>query len=186
MNCKSARELIEPYQENSLNEDNEAMLLDHLGSCQNCRIALVELDALDKLLKDVIREPSPSAGFAEATIARLPEHAPEPISGHMPSVQALWRPALAATIAISIASWFMIQDAQRSPKLAKQIARVTQISPFEPDASLDFAIGKPFMIQDGETLPYTGEATIRISRVVRGAPELIVDAFPNLDERPTR
>jgi predicted anti-sigma-YlaC factor YlaD len=164
MDCKTAREMIEDYRESSLDPSWETLFVGHLGQCKRCRKVLSGLDHIDQRLRAAMSAVAPPPDFAARVKAAVDRADPRPVAAPGP----MWvRPALVAAslLLVLFLSWAL-------PKAYRRIV------PSKPCAQ-SFAIGEAFVIGDSDRASYDGETRVEVARVVRGAPELIVEAFPD-------
>jgi len=163
MDCKTARGLIEPYRGRDLDEGTEALLVEHLGACKRCRKVLSGLDVVDRRLRSAMTAVLPSAGFAgrvEAALSRAPQANPVEV------VRLVWlKPALlaASVLAVAFAGWM-------APRVYQAVS--------QRRVEAEHGIGRPFVVSEKGRTCYSGDTGIEVARVVRGAPELVVEVFP--------
>jgi anti-sigma factor RsiW len=77
MRCNLAQKLISAHLDGELTDDQAQAVNVHLASCEACRAFAADLNRVAKGL-DALAAPEPRWGFAERTLARLPDQQTQP------------------------------------------------------------------------------------------------------------
>jgi anti-sigma factor RsiW len=176
MNCREARAVLDDFLDDSLQAAGRKAVLDHLAGCPECRGRLAGLDEVDSRLQDALGEMEPSRDFSARVMQQVAQaEVPRAIRFR----PAWWSLAAAAACLLLVAGAGVVLSMSRSGTAshARSGARSPAAS-VQPDRSQLFGIGPAFVIHEAGARPYTGRTSIRTGRVVKGTPELIVDAFP--------
>ena len=78
MRCNRAQKLISAHLDGELKEDQVQAVKAHLAACESCRAFAADLSRVAERL-DALAAPEPRWGFAERTLARLPDQ-PSPLA----------------------------------------------------------------------------------------------------------
>lgn len=184
MDCKSAAQLFESLREGTLDGTVETALRDHLAGCKPCRLALGEMDLLERRLRGAMAFGRPSDHFAARTMeaVRLAGQ-PEP-----PGRPEWLMPAMLAAAACAVAAlcvWPFLgpkpEPAEEKPyELGVIFHHQMPSSQQQNESSFpsQCSPGKAFVITHKGAKPYAGPTYVRVARFINGVPELVVDAFP--------
>ena len=176
MNCRQTAENLDLFRENALDGTSEEAMMDHMGSCPACRALLAQADALDRDLKSALQEQPASPAFTTAVVSRLDD---QPETSRTITHIAWLRPVLvaAACLMLALCAWIYYPKFKDNAPTSVA-ATISKYDFVEPAATEKYAIGKPFVIGEDGVEPYDEPSRIEVVRIVKGVPEMIVEAFP--------
>jgi hypothetical protein len=176
MDCKQCLALIEDYREGRLAKPVEAALAEHLGSCRPCKTVMSRLDTMDHRLQIGMAALAPAADFPERVMAAVRRADARTTF----RTRRLWigSAAAAACLILTAAGWWITRANGPRQDLPREVAEEAPRMCVEPAPDLPCPIGPAFVaVKDGPVL-YEKATGITVRRIVRGAPELVVDVFP--------
>ena len=175
MNCRTAKGLIESFIDNDIDGVVEAEMREHMAECESCREALMKMDAVDSRLRRVMKV-HPSSGFSARVVAAVNDDIDVATGGQGISIRSACAPAclLLALIAFFVNTWMHNVEKRGHGGGRSGAERFTG----EPAESAEYALGPEFVAVGHDRIVSNRYGTVRIKRVVRGAPVLVVNAFP--------
>lgn len=128
MNCETALNLIDPYLDASLAEQEKAELQAHFDVCSSCRVQMDRARTVLRLLRAAPIEP-PSAGFEERVFTKVREHGDT-------SRRSRWFAAgFSSALAASLALWFIsvplltkIDQSEALPMVTLEVSQIKTVS----------------------------------------------------------
>lgn len=178
MSCNEIRASIEDYVADTLDDVTRGKVLDHVAQCDRCRSELADMDALDRRLKSAMGTIAVSSNFESRVMGLIQGEE----TYRVRRFAWAWKAPLlaAACLALVLGVVWMLARPKHD---AKAVAQVTMdpLELCEPGPASTAGIGRAFVIGKEGNRPYFGPAGIRIKETVRGAPVLLVDAFPGKD-----
>lgn len=185
MNCRQTRRLFDGFREQTLDPAAESAVSGHLSECKECRLALGEMDLLEQRLTDAMTGHRPSEGFAARVMTAVELAQPPAPARNLEWLKPVSIAAAACTV-ISLCFWGLATRTEKPVApvgLPRDVVAIFHEAPktepaAKPAPRRAYAVGEAFVIGRKGTKPYSGPTHLTIARVVRGAPELIVEAFP--------